>query len=173
MKLLHLTILFTGLIAAQDVLAQRKLVDRRDQAEGWYVPIRGEVMAQGRKTGDFEVVLYRENEEAGSIHLIKGDGKFELELDIDQFYAIRILKNGFQEKLIYVDTNLPEDLVVYPDYFCYVDLLPLGFDRVDQFYTDFPSAMVRYDPVRGGFYHNEEYLGHIQQKLMGLARANF
>src|SRR5690606_1426025 len=160
MKLLHLPILLIGIIAAQDVLAQRKLVDRRDQAEGWYVPIRGEVMAQGKKTDDFEVVLYRDNEEAGFIHMMKSDGQFELELDIDQFYAIRILKKGFQEKLIYVDTSLPKDLVVYPDYYCFLDLLPVGFDRVDQFYTDFPSAMVRFDPERKGFYHNEEYLGH-------------
>ena len=70
-----------------------------------------------------------------------------------------------------METKLPEDLVSYPDYEMYVDLRPLNGTQVDPFYSDFPSAIVRYDAEMGGFYHSETYMAHIQTKLAGYASA--
>ena len=100
-------------------------------------------------------------------------GRFELELDIDQFYTLRITKQGQQEKMLYFDTKLPPDLVKYPDYECYVNLQAPLADGTDPFYTDFPSAIVRYNEVMGGFYHSEHYLSHIQTRLAGVSSATF
>lgn len=149
-----------------------KLVDQRDQAEGWYLPVHGHVMADGKKVGDYDIVLYKDNVELGKL---KGDknGRFELELDIDQFYTVRIIKQGHQDKMLYIDTSLPKELVSYPDYECYVNLQPPNAQGVDPFYTDFPSAIVKWDETQGGFYHSEHYLSHIQTRLAGIASATF
>lgn len=149
-----------------------KLVDRRDQAEGWYLPVHGSVTADGNKVDGFDMVLYKDNVELGKLQGDK-NGRFELELDIDQFYTLRILKEGYQEKMLYFDTKLPPDLVKYPDYECYVNLQRPNAQGVDAFYTDFPSAIVRWDETMGGFYHSEHYLGHIQTRLAGIASATF
>lgn len=157
-----------------DTLAQAqkgKLVDRRDQAEGWYLPVHGHVTVDGKKADGFDLVLYKDNKELGKLQ--SKNGRFELELDIDQFYTVRIIRPGAQEKMLYFDTKLPPDLVNYPDYECFVNLLPPNAQGVDPFYTDFPSAIVRYDEAQGGFYHSEHYLTHIQTRLAGIAHATF
>jgi len=118
------------------------------------------------------MILYRDNEEMGKLGVDKR-GRFELELDIDQFYTVRIIKPGFQEKMLYIDTTLPKDLVSYPDYECFVNLQRPNAQGVDPFYTDFPSAIIRYDAEMGGFYHSEHYLSHIQTRLAGIASATF
>ena len=148
-----------------------KLVDRRDQAEGWYLPVHGHVMIEGKKADAFDMVLYKDNVELGKLQ--GKNGRFELELDIDQFYTLRIIKEGRQEKMLYFDTKLPADLVKYPDYECYVNLQAPNTEGVDPFYTDFPSAIVKWDETQDGFYHSEHYLGHIQTRLAGIAHATF
>ena len=161
--------------ASGSMLAQAKtkgkLVDRRDQAEGWYVPVHGQVTVDGKKADSFEMILYKDNVELGKLE--GKNGRFELELDIDQFYTLRITKQGQQEKMLYFDTKLPADLVKYPDYECYVNLQAPLADGTDPFYTDFPSAIVRYNEVMGGFYHSEHYLSHIQTRLAGVSSATF
>ncbi|HRD54418.1 MAG TPA: hypothetical protein PKY96_17390 [Flavobacteriales bacterium] len=166
---------FALLASATGAFAQAKikgkLVDRRDQAEGWYLPVHGHVMTSGKKADQFDMVLYKDNVELGKMQ--GKNGRFELELDIDQFYTLRIIKNGFQEKMLYFDTKLPPDLIKYPDYECYVNLQAPNTQGVDPFYTDFPSAIVKWDENQGGFYHSEHYLSHIQTRLTGIANATF
>jgi hypothetical protein len=152
--------------------AQGKLVDRRDQADGWYVPVHGQVLIDGKKVDGYQLVLYKDNAELGKLQSDKR-GRFELELDIDAFYMVRIIKDGYQEKIMAIETKLPEGLVKYPDYECTVSLQKTASTNIDPFYTDFPSAIIRYNEELGGFYHSEHYLTHIQTKLAGFAQASF
>jgi hypothetical protein len=168
MKYIYASLLALTLAAAAN--AQGKLVDRREQAEGWYVPVHGQILVEGGKADDVEVALYKGNTELGRI-TSKKKGNFELELDIDQVYMVRLIKDGYQEKVLWIDTSLPSDLVDYPDYLCFVNLTPGNMDRVDGFYEDFPSAIIRYSAEKGGFYHSEDYLTHITTKLSGIATA--
>lgn len=152
---------------------KRKLVDRRDQAEGWYVPVRGEVLADGKQVQDYQVELWKGDEKLGQVAVDKKGG-FSLDLDIDQSFLVRVTKDGFEDKLVLIDTSLPQDLVTYPDYVCYVNLIPRGKTAgIDPFYADFPSAIVRWNTEMGGFYHSEHYLEHIQTKVAGHAQASF
>lgn len=166
------TLLILSMLIASVAFGQGKLVDRRDQAEGWYLPVHGEVTLDGARAQDYDLILYKDNVELGKLKP-KSKGRFELELDIDQTYTVRIMKEGFQEKMILVDTSIPEGLIQYPAYDCFVNLMPVNASNIDPFYTDFPSAVVRYNPDMGGFYHSEHYLSHIQTKLAGYASATF
>ena len=129
-------------------------------------------MLNGEKADSYELVLYKDNVELGRAASGK-KGHFELELDIDQHYSIRVVKPGYQEKMVYFDTTLPKDLVQYPAYDCFVNLVPSDTTKMDPFYNDFPSAIVRYDAEMGGFYHSEHYLTHIQTRVAGIASATF
>lgn len=149
-----------------------KLVDHRDQAEGWYLPVQGEVTVNGEHAGAVDLLLYRDNEQLGTLQTDK-KGHFTLELDINQFYTVRVMKQGFQEKMLYIDTKIPENVLDYPDYLCFVNLQPATTQGIDPFYTDFPSAIVRWNEEEGGFYHSEHYLDHIQTRLAGVATATF
>jgi len=152
--------------------AQGKLVDRRDQAEGWYLPVHGHVMVEGKGTDGYEVVLYKDNQNMGKVPLGK-KGRFELQLDIDQMYTLMVTKPGFENKVLYIDTRLPEDLVQYPDYECFMNLVPVNGRNIDPFYADFPGAIIRWNAEMGGFYHSEHYLTHLQTRLSGYATATF
>lgn len=172
MKTALLRALIPALILPTMASAQSKLVDRRDQAQGWYVPVHGQVLTNGQRTNGYKLFLYKDNEQLGGLDCDK-KGRFELELDIDATYTVRITKDGFQEKILVIDTTLPENLVSYPDYECTVSLQEAASKNVDPFYTDFPSAIIRYSEELGGFYHSEHYLSHIQTKLAGYAQATF
>ncbi len=172
MKTISLSALLLAMILHGSVQAQGKLVDRRDQAEGWYLPVHGQVLVEGKRVDGYQVTLFKDNVELGKLESDKR-GRFELELDIDASYAVRITKEGYQDKLIAIETSLPKDLVKYPDYECTVSLQQTASPNVDPFYTDFPSAIIRYSEELGGFYHSEHYLTHIQSKLSGYAQASF
>ena len=171
-SLLASGIAFCALFANTAAEGQGTLVDRRDQAEGWYLPVHGQVLIDGEKATNYQLVLYKDNVELSKL---EGDkrGRFELELDIDANYTVRENKEGYQEKMIHIETKLPKDLVRYPDYACTLSLQKEASTNIDPFYTDFPSAIIRYNEELGGFYHSEHYLTHIQTKLSGFANASF
>lgn len=148
--------------------AQSKLVDRRDQASGWYLPVEGKVTASGANTQDFSVLVYKDNTLLGEVK--PKHGKFLLELDLNQVYSVRLRKEGYQEKLITIDTSIPDQQVQYPAYPCVVNLEPADkFAHSDPFYLDFPSALVRWNAEMQGFYHSSAYLTDIQVKMALLA----
>ncbi|MCB0792783.1 MAG: hypothetical protein H6595_10630 [Flavobacteriales bacterium] len=174
MKNRYILLTCLSLSVGSAALAQgRRLVDERDQAQGWYLPVHGEVLVDGKRINDYRIELFKDGERLGEV-AVKKNGKFELDLDIDNTFMVRIHKDGYQDKLVLLDTSLPADLVTYPDYECFVSLTPVEGNRtVDAFYSDFPSAIVRYNEEMGGFYHSEHYLEHIQNKLAGVAQASF
>ncbi len=145
---------------------QKTLVDARDQAEGWYLPVECAVTANGGNTDNVEVTVFKDNTAVTEILPEKKKSGFVLELDIDNNYTIRVRKEGYREELIHIDTHLPENQVKYQAYKCFVDLQPEDkFSHSDPFYLDFPSAMVRWSDEKKGFTHSEEYHTNIQLKV--------
>ena len=141
------------------------LVDSRDQAQGWYLPVFGQVFENGEKCQDATVIVYLENDELGSFPTSK-KGAFRLELDLDNYYTIEIHKEGALTKRISVDTHMDKGIVNYPAYDCFVNLSSVdAAEGADMDYFDFPAAIVRYDAEQGGFYHSDHYLAHISNKI--------
>ena len=163
-------LLAVSMCMAVAVMGQRRLVDERDQAQGWFLPVRGTVMQDGERIKDYNLILYKDNKVVAPPHIDK-KGRFHLELDIDAAYTVHISKPGYAQKIIYVDTSLPKDLVTYPDYEMTLGLIADASTSVDPFYSDFPSGIVRWNPEMEGFYHSEQYMAHIQSKLSGYATA--
>jgi len=156
-----------------DPRKKKGIIEKRDQAEGWYLPVHGEVTHEQKKAEGVEVKVFKENKDMGAFTTSKS-GKFDLELDLDGVYTLYIIKPGYQGKMIMVDTHLPENMVKYPAYDCFINLEPENQTSAsDPFYLDFPSAIVRYNAELGGYYHSEAYLEHINNKLHSVAQVKF
>jgi len=161
------TIPFISVLAflPQLLSAQKQLVERRDQAQGWYLPVKTQVTINGGKAKEFSVVLYKDNEQITELPPCKRSA-FELGLDIDANYTIIIRKEGYLEKMVSIDTHLPESQIKYGPFECFVNLEPADrFAHSDPFYLDFPSALVKWDDSTQAFVHSDEYLADIQLKV--------
>jgi len=143
---------------------KKSIIDTRDQAEGWYLPVFGQVFEQGSKCEGASVKVYIDNDELGTFPVTK-KGSFRLELDLNKYYTIEVSKDGYVTKRIAVNTMISDDIVNYPAYDCFVNLkADSELKGADMDYFDFPAAIVRYDSEMGGFYHNDHYLTHIGNK---------
>jgi hypothetical protein len=158
------TLILLGFLLASCTATAQNLVDSRSQAEGWYVPVNGAVTANGAKARELDVKLYLDNQLVSEVTAKKG--KFHLELDLNNAYTLILSKEGYEPKVIQVDTHVPDQLVKYPGYNCFVDLEPSDkFAHSDPFYLDFPGALVSWHPEQKGFYHSTGYLADIQSKV--------
>ena len=130
-----------------------------------FLPVAVSVMSNGASAAQFTVTLFKDNEEVTTL-LPSKHGAFELALDLNSYYAIRINKPGFREKLVYIDSHLPEGVEKYDAYECVVALESADrFAHSDPFYLDFPSAVVRWDTTTQSYAHSAEYLEDIQVKV--------
>jgi hypothetical protein len=146
--------------------AQGNLVDSRDQAEGWYLPVICNVTANGGKTAAVTVAVYKDNTLVTELPPDPKKSTCELELDINSQYTIIINKVGYRQKTVYIDASLPDQQVKYKQYVCNVDLEPLDkFAHSDPFFLDFPSSIVRWSNDQQAFLHNDQYLADIQLKM--------
>lgn len=142
----------------------QNLVERRDQATGWYVPVKVHVGTRGTTAGTVDVRVYKEN---GLIHEVPGSNyRFTVNLDLGSIYTLVIAKDGYRDKMVMIDTHVPDDQVEYPEYACVLDLEPASwFNHADPFYLDFPGAIVRWNNKAEAFTPQLDYLTDIQSKV--------
>ncbi|MEO8066879.1 MAG: hypothetical protein ABI599_04220 [Flavobacteriales bacterium] len=130
-----------------------------------FLPVVVDVLVNGEAGEQFTVTLFRDNEEVTRL-LPSKHSAFQFALDLNAYYAIRITKEGFREKLVYVDSHLPEGVEKYDAYQCVVALETADrFAYSNPFYLDFPSALVRWDATKHSYDHSDEYLDDIQLKI--------
>ena len=136
-----------------------------DQPGDRYLPVTMEVMMNGGNAKQFSVVLFKDNEQVAELPP-SNHNAFELDLDLNAYYTIRVDKDGYREKMVFIDTHLPDHVARYEPYPCLVDLEPSDkFAHADPFYLDFPSAVVRWDEDKKMFDHSDQYLDEIQLKM--------
>ena len=139
-----------ALFATPTFCHAQKLVESRDQASGWYVPVKLQVTAEGTKAKNLAVQVYQDNELLQEIHSKKG--KFTLNLDLDNTYTFVLNQEGYRPKSVFIDTHVPVKQVQYSEYACYMNLEAADkFTHSDPFYMDFPGAIVRWNDESHGF----------------------
>lgn len=162
MKYAALLLIF--LFVAPTFSHAQKLVERRDQASGWYVPVKFRVTAEGGDAKKVDVKIYKDN---ALIHeIIRAKSKFTVNLDLDNTYTIVMSKDGYRTKSIFMDTHVPDQQVQYSAYQCTMNLEAADkFKHSDPFYLDFPGAIVRWSDKEAGFLPQLAYLSDIQSKV--------
>lgn len=172
---IHWTLMFLAMLLAATLFAQGKgkgkTNETRDPALGWYLPVKGQVYEAGQKAKGFTVEVFRDNRSEKKLPIGK-KGDFVADLDLDNLYTLKISKPGFQDKWIQVDTSIPQEKMAYPPYALMVNLEPeTGLRPSDDLFSDFPSAIVRFNAELGGFFHSEEYLANIHTRWGSTVQA--
>lgn len=153
-----------ALLTAPALCHAQKLVESRDQASGWYVPVNLKVTAEGGKAKNLNVQVYQNNELLQEIQSKKG--RFTLNLDLDNTYTFVLNQAGYRPKSVFIDTHVPDKLVQYSEYACFMNLEAADkFTHSDPFYLDFPGAIVRWNEEAHGFMPSMGYLTDIQSKI--------
>lgn len=127
------------------------------------------VLLNGGDAGEINVSLYKDNELVAQLPPAEFS-TFQLALELNASFSVRIAKPGYREKVLAVDTHLPEGVNKPNEFTCVVDLEPMDrYAHSDAFYLDFPCAIIRWHESPGGFTHSAHYSSDIQLKMALLA----
>jgi hypothetical protein len=118
---------------------------------------------------DVSVKLFQENEEMEWIEVTcvgYHDHNFVFNLKANEYYTIEISKSGYVTRSVAISTVLPENVEAKP-------MFKYGFDvvlfkekkGVDDFYFDFPVALISYDAKHQIFENHDSYTKHIKEKI--------
>jgi hypothetical protein len=114
--------------------------------------------------------LYKENEElqwdeitSVSYH----DHDFAFDLLLNSYYTIEVSKPGFVSRSIVILTTIPDSKQNFDDkyHFQFIVELFKEKDGVDDFYLDFPVALIKYNKKNDQFEMNLNYTNHIKNKI--------
>ena len=116
-----------------------------------------------------EVRLYKENEEmewAEITSVIYHEHSFIFKLDANEYYTIEISKPGFVTRTLGISTKVPSTLSLKQmfRYEFQVELFQKK-EGVDDYYLDFPVALISYDKKNDVFDNNNAYTKHIKTKI--------
>lgn len=122
-----------------------------------------------------EVKLFRENEEMEWVeitHVTYHDHNFTFTLDVNSYYTIEVSKPGFVKRSVAISTKLPSDISIKT-------LFKYGFEVVlfkekkelNDFYLDFPVALISYNPKTEVFENSTTYTRHIKSKIKESAKT--
>jgi hypothetical protein len=116
-----------------------------------------------------EVRLYKENDElewSEITNVMYHEHRFLFNLEADEYYTIEITKPGYVKRLIGISTQLPAN-VSYKQIFHHEFEVTLLKEKagLDDYYLDFPVALIRYDKTRDVFDNSYVYTNHIKTKM--------
>lgn len=115
------------------------------------------------------VKLYKENEEMEMNEVTSvayHEHSFNFKLARDTYYTIEVYKLGYVSRLISISTKLPATVVTNP-IFRYEFELQLFKEKktTDDYYLDFPVALIDYDEKRDLFIAHGKYTSFIKSKI--------
>ena len=115
------------------------------------------------------VVLYQQNEEKAMIEItnVKNENRFfSFNLERNQNYTIEVSKPGYVSRRISVSTHLPADVKISPVFYFEFEI-DLFREKMgmDDYYLDFPVALVSYDKKRDVFDIQRKYTENIKMAI--------
>ena len=119
------------------------------------------------------VTLYKENDEmewTQVTSVMYHEHAFSFKLDVNQYYTIEISRPGYVTRSVGISTKIPSN-VSLKDMFHYEFEVELFSEQkgMDDYYLDFPVALISYDKKRDVFDNNYAYTKHIKTKIQEAA----
>lgn len=113
------------------------------------------------------VELWLSNGVVDTVILKKGKTKFRLNLRCNSYYTIKISKKGFIDRLICIDTAIPEGYDEDSFRFRFeTELLDMSAAKgMNKDMLDFPAAIVHYQESEDYFDYNRAYTDNLKQQL--------
>lgn len=133
--------------------------------------LKGKVTKGPQSAGVSYTVQLVDNSTVVKSKVVKAGSKFEFKLKKNNWYAVKVLRDGCAPKFISVTThNLPAEMTEEDMYIVNFDLAdPVSYDEakyLDADAVDFPLAIIAYNRSIDSFDYNEEYTKNIKSKLV-------
>ncbi len=131
--------------------------------------IKGIAMSKGQPIDGVNAKLYKENEEMEMVEVTSvshHSHDFFFNLAKDSYYTIEISKPGYITRMISISTKLPSGVKADP-IFEYEIELEMHKEKAgaDDYYLDFPIALIDYDPAKDVFVSHGKYTAYIKAKI--------
>ncbi len=116
------------------------------------------------------VKLYKENEE---LHweeitsVVYHEHSFSFDLNKNTYYTVEVSKKGYVTRSIGISTALPNNVIIGDVKFTFEFELELFKEKqnVDDYYLDFPVALIKYNETSQVFEYDSKYTKHIKSKI--------
>lgn len=144
--------------------------ERKMHEEGKCLEVIGvAVNEKNEPINGVEVKLFRKNEEMEWMEVTNAthhDHNFNFVLDVNEYYTIEVSKAGYVKRLVVISTQLPVKVSSKP-IFTYGFEVTLFKEKkgMDDYYLDFPVALISYNKKSGVFENNYNYTHHIKGKI--------
>ena len=132
--------------------------------------IIGLAVENNKPIDGIQVTLYKENEasEWDEITSVQDhEHSFSFYLQGNSYYTIEVSKDGYVKRLVGISTILPNDVLIKGKkyYFDFEVTMFKEKEGVDDYYLDFPVALIAYDGTSERFENNAKYTKHIKAKI--------
>ncbi|MCW3104956.1 MAG: hypothetical protein JWO09_3396 [Bacteroidetes bacterium] len=126
--------------------------------------------ANNKPIDGVEVRLYRENDEqewTEITNVMHHEHSFIFKLEANEYYTIEVSKPGFVTRSVGISTAIPKD-VSLDQIFRYEFEVELFKEKknMNDYYLDFPVALISYDAERDVFDNNYAYTRHIKTMIV-------
>lgn len=126
-------------------------------------------ITNGKPLDGVNAKLYKENEEMEMIEVTSvshHNHDFFFNLVKDSYYTIEVSKPGYITRIISISTKLPVGVKADPIFEYEIELeMHKEKQVVDDYYLDFPIALIDYDPVKDVFVSHGKYTAYIKAKI--------
>ncbi len=138
--------------------------------------IQGLAMSKGQPIDGVNAKLYKENMEMEMVEVTSvshHSHDFFFNLDKNSYYTIEVSKPGYITRMISISTNLPPDVRIDPIFEYQIELeMHEEKEVLDDYYLDFPIALIDYDPVKDVFVSHGKYTAFIKAKIKETLEAS-
>ena len=168
MKLLKLILPLIAIIVCSTLIAQNTSSLKNDStvclqliglATERSIPIDGVI-----------VKLYKENEEMlweEITSVVYHEHSFSFDLNRNCYYTVEISKPGYVTRSVGISTKLPDDIKTNDVKFTFEFEVELFKEKkdVDDYYLDFPVALINFNELTQVFEYDTKYTKHIKSKI--------
>ncbi len=122
--------------------------------------------------GSYKVELLYENKVIDSCK-VTVNKEFKFELYKNNWYTVRITKEGHVPLLISFDTKLDSENALIYEFLFETEVLDSKAVNASNEIMDFPIGLVRFDKANNRFYPVEDYTAGIKQKIFDPSKSKF
>jgi hypothetical protein len=115
-----------------------------------------------------EIKLFKQNDVVEEIELTNAEHhehSFTFILESNEYYTVKISKPGFVDRCIAFYTTLPSSTTVKSLFYYEFEVILFKEKKMDDYYLDFPVAIVHYNEKNKAFECNAKYTKYIKTKI--------